>query len=134
MTFSSLSLIRGWRAALLLVAVALLSPQSATAACGDHVTILNSPATLNQHTQPGASATPEPLAPPCQGPNCSGAPVRHAPLPAPVTPVSPQAKEVVQSLGLIGERDSARSSFARDFASPRPIHQANSIFHPPRIG
>jgi hypothetical protein len=128
------SLFRGWRAALLLAAGVCLSPQRAAAECGDYVHILNAPAASTQHATPGTPETPAPAAPPCQGPNCSGAPVRHAPPPGPVTPAGPQAKEVVQSLDPVAATDGPRSTFDRGFTSARPVHRPSSVFHPPRLG
>lgn len=123
---------RGWRAALLLVAVACLSPGRAEAGCGDHVTILNAPANPD-HVRPGTPETPAP-APPCEGPNCSGNPSRDLPPLAPVTVAGPQVKEVVHNLALVGAPDGLRPPFNRDLTSPRPISRASSVFHPPRRG
>jgi hypothetical protein len=125
--------LRGWRAALLLVAAVCLSPERAAAGCGDHVTILTGAANADRHAVPG---TPEaPISPvPCDGPNCSGAPTRHAPPLAPVSSFSPQAKEVVHSLGAVSDSDGPRASFDHDYTSPRPIRRSPSIFHPPRVG
>jgi hypothetical protein len=126
--------LRGWRAALLLVAVVCLSPERAAAGCGDHVTILNDSAKPDQHATPGTSEVPANPARPCEGPNCSGVPNRHVPPLAPVTPVGPQAKEVVQCLGAVGADDDPRGAFDRDPASPRPVRRPSSVFHPPRVG
>jgi hypothetical protein len=122
-----LSLFRLWRAAPLLVAAVCLSPERAAAGCGDHVTILNDAATANHRATPARPPAP------CEGPNCSGAPERHAPPLAPVTPTGPQAKEVVHSLGPVSNTDGPQTSFDRDPNSPRPIHRSSSVFHPPRV-
>jgi hypothetical protein len=134
MTKTFPSLFGGWRAALLLATVAVsASPGRATAACGDHVTILNA------GVKDGVSATPDggiPVPPraPCQGPNCSGAPERHAPLPAPAPSSGPQVKDVAHP----GEYSEHPAESARLFAGertlPHPIDVASSIFHPPRRG
>jgi hypothetical protein len=150
--------IRGWRAVLLLVVVALSPPGKASAGCGDYISYPNSHAT--DHGKPVAATddgtTPAkspclgpncshaplsrfsghelPAKAPCQGPNCSGGPVREVP-PAPPTPVTNPTKEQARPFRLHDE-DGASScdKFDRDLNSPRPIHRAYSIFHPPRLG
>src|SRR5581483_12182218 len=99
----SSDLLRGWRAALPLVAVACFSPGRAAAECGDYVTILNGPAVSGHHAMPEGG--PAPAKPPCHGPNCSGSPVREpAPL-APVVPAGSQAKELTEHTGHVGGAD-----------------------------
>jgi hypothetical protein len=128
--------VRGGRVALLLVAGALLSPQRASAECGSHVTVLNPTAESRHDSMPQHASTDQsaPVKPPCQGPNCSGAPDRHAPPPAP--PVSPggQVKELVVGGGLLDRDDPTHSPFNRAGTAARPIHRSLSIFHPPRAG
>jgi hypothetical protein len=129
------SLIRGWRAALVLVAAACLTPDRASAGCGDHVTILNGSSQSDHQAgraDPSDQSGPSRL--PCQGPNCSGEPLHHqAPL-APVTTVTPQGKEIVQTLlGPSGD-NGLPSLLDRDFSTAHPIRRASSVFHPPRIG
>jgi hypothetical protein len=114
-----------------------LSPDRAAAECGGYVHIRNAPAAPEQHAPPATAekpAPPTPLAPPCQGPNCSGAPDRHTPPSAPVSPVGPQAKDVVQCLGPIAGTDAPRAACDREDAESRPIHRPSSLFHPPRAG
>src|SRR5688572_30356678 len=126
--------VRGWRVALLLVAGALLSPQRAAAECGSHVTVLN-PTAESRHDampQPASSDRSAPAKAPCNGPNCSGAPDRHAPLPAPPVPVGGQIKELVSGAGLLDRDDPTHSPFDRAGSAARPIHRSLSIFHPPR--
>jgi hypothetical protein len=148
MTFPLESLLRGWRAALLLVAVVCASSGRASAGCGDYVTIL--PSNTAGATGTGGCATPVlfipgnstpglpalPPAPPkgpCSGPNCSGAPEQDpAPL-APVTTSGPCTKEVAQVLGP-AEPSVSPSSLVCDCTSPRPIRRGSSVFHPPRHG
>ena len=125
-------LFRGWRAALLFVAVACLTPNRASAGCGDHATILNG---ADHHAMPMNSDSHDTTKPPCHGPNCSGAPVReNPPMPAPVSPTGPQAKEVAQILQSVVGAVQTGGSFDRDTTSSRPIRRASSIFDPPRLG
>ena len=123
------SLIRGWLAAMLLVAAACLTPDRASAGCGDHVTILNS---SSQSDHQAGQSDQSKL--PCQGANCSGEPLQHqAPL-APATTVAPQGKEIVQSLLGPSDDEGLRSLLDRDFSRTHPIRRASSVFHPPRFG
>jgi hypothetical protein len=134
MRLSPLSLVRGWRAAALLVVVACASPQRAAAECGDYAIILNAPA---ESAHPGPSAPGEthtPAPAPCRGSNCEGAPDRHVPPLAPVTPAGPQANEPAFGLEPTGGADREPRSFDRDHTSPRPVRRAASVFHPPRLG
>jgi hypothetical protein len=124
------STFRGWRVALLLVAGALLSPQRASAECGSHVTVLNPTAESQHDAMPPTSG--EPVKMPCQGPNCSGAPERHVPPPAPPAPTGGQVKELVPGSGLSHSADPSPSPFDRARTTARPVHRALSIFHPPR--
>jgi hypothetical protein len=92
------SLLRGWRAALVLAVVACASPGRATAACGDHVVILNQN-TSDTDGRPllAAEAADRPTPrKPCSGPNCSGAPERPAPPSAPAPSSGPDGKESLQ--------------------------------------
>ena len=129
-------MIRGWRAALLLAAVALSTPGTASAGCGDYISYPNSHP--DAHAAPMAPAaddpTPTPAKAPCNGPTCSGAPVREFP-PVPPAPVTNPTKDQARHPGLTdppGEEPG--SAFDRDLNSPRPVRRANSIFHPPRLG
>jgi hypothetical protein len=129
-------LIRGWRAALLLAAVALSTPGTASAGCGDYITYPNS--RPDAHSAPMSpatdDATPAPAKTPCQGPNCSGAPVREFP-PVPPAPVTNPTKQQARHLGVTDLPNlEPGSAFARDLTSPRPIRRATSVFHPPRLG
>ncbi len=132
------SLTRGYRAALLLVVVACLSPGRVSAECGDYVTILNVPSgeTHQQasHESGATDSHQSPARPPCHGPNCSGSPTREFPPipPAPVT--SNPVKEAVRHAGASDAADASPSAFDRDTTSLRPIRRAASVFHPPRLG
>src|SRR5215212_1147446 len=130
MSFRFSSTFRGWRVALLLVVVALLSPQRASAECGSHVTVLNPTAESQHEAMPPTGG--EPAKPPCQGPNCSGAPERPMPTPAPPAPTGGQVKELVPGAGLPDRADPSPSPFDRARTTARPIHRPLSIFHPPR--
>jgi hypothetical protein len=133
------SLCRGWRAALLLVAVACATPGRAAAECGDHVIILNAKASASRDgratpsSTEGAAESPVAPRPPCSGPNCSSAPERHPPPSAPVPSSGPTGKEAAQALVQIEQPDRA-SARVGDLMSPRPIRRASSVFHPPRVG
>jgi hypothetical protein len=130
------SLIRGGRAAVLLVAAACATPDRASAECGDYVTILNAPAG-STHSMPATTETgetPAPMRTPCRGPNCQGAPVRDFPPLTPVSPVGSQVKEQAQCLDAVDRAESQREILDRDSSSSRPIHRPTSIFHPPRLG
>jgi hypothetical protein len=116
------ALFRGWRAGLLLVVAACATPNRATAGCGDYVTILN------------GSDSHQPAKMPCHGPNCSEAPARQQMPLAPVSPVGPQVKEVVQSLLTLDVPIPSPDAFDRDHSFSRPIPGGSSIFHPPRHG
>jgi hypothetical protein len=124
------STFRAWRVALLLVAGALLSPQRASADCGSHVTVLNPTAESRQDAMPHTGAPTQP-AKPCQGPNCSGAPERNFPQPAPPAPTSGPIKELVSG-GSLFDRDDLPFTFERASTSARPIHRPLSVFHPPQ--
>ncbi|HSQ54576.1 MAG TPA: hypothetical protein VLM40_02440 [Gemmata sp.] len=123
-------LVRGWRAAVLLAAVALCTPEKAFAGCGDYITYPgdHQPTTANH---PDTSIPPKP---PCHGPNCHGNTPHEFP-PAPPAPVTSPVKEDARLIGLVETPgDSDHSHFDRDSDSARPIDRAFSIFHPPRIG
>jgi len=130
-----LSPVRGWRAALLLVAVACASPNRASAECGEHVTVLTPTASASLDARatpaPGAAVLPASPKVPCSGPNCSRAPERPAPPFAPAPTAEPQAKEVLQVPGAAEQPDGAASRL-NDFTPPFPIRRSSSIFHPPR--
>jgi hypothetical protein len=130
MTASLCTLLRGWRAALLLLAVACFSPARASAGCGDYVTI------RDDATAPAHRVTPQtPANPPCHGPNCSGSPTREAPPLVPVVPTGHQPKELTRNPDPADGPDAEPGcSFDRDSTSARPIRQASSVYHPPRAG
>jgi hypothetical protein len=145
MRYSLPPLIRGWRAAMLLAAVALSSPGRASAECGDYITVggksamaHHEPAPDTPATTPTAQSETRPAAPgkrPCRGPNCSASPAKEFPPVPPAPSAGPQAKEHARLPETA--RDSGadpRDPFARDNTSPRPIRRATSVFHPPRIG
>jgi hypothetical protein len=118
---------------MLLVAGACLTPERASAGCGDHVTILNGSAAGEHHAAaPADSTLPTKL--PCQGPNCSGEPVRQQAPATPVAPTTPQGKEIAQTLDSLGDDGALPSRLDRDSAGSRPIRRSTSVFHPPRIG
>jgi hypothetical protein len=124
--------IRGWRAALVLAAVVLFNSGDASAACGDYITYANTP--KSEHAEPTTTKahTTSPTKPPCEGPNCSGVPLREFPSPPPA-PVTNQTKEQVRVF-VPHEDDVTCYTFERDPSFPRPIDRADSIFHPPRLG
>ena len=97
----------------------------ASAGCGDHVVILKSGGESN-------ADEPTPTKPPCHGPHCSAGPA--APTPPPVTsgvlPLS-TAKELFTPIS-VDPPTAPPVGFTFEFASPRPIDRASSIFHPPR--
>lgn len=126
------ALFRGWRAALLLVVVALLSPQRAAAECGNHVVVL-SPTVQSRHDASAPSdADPLSTPKPCNGPGCSKKPDRPEPLSAPPAPSVAQVKQLVPGAGLLNANDPTHSHFDRDGANERPVYRPFSIFHPPR--
>jgi hypothetical protein len=128
------SLVRGWRAALVLAVVACASPARATAGCGDHVVVLNQNAPsagAHESLAPGGTDHPLPQKP-CSGPNCSRAPERQAPA-APAPDSGPDGKDSLQAPATFEPPDGAPSR-QRDFTSPVPLRRAASIFHPPRVG
>src|SRR5436309_15429144 len=112
------SLLRDWRAALLLVAVACLTPERASARCGNHNTIYHELIAAPAQHSAEAQATPAPLTPPCRGPNCSHRPDQDASPPATVT-VAPQVSEAALHPGST-QPPAPRSTFARDRSSASP--------------
>jgi hypothetical protein len=127
-------LVRDWRAALLLVAVACATPQRASAECGGYVTIHNAPSAATRHAMPPIGKEPDVPAPartPCQGPNCSDAPSRNLP-PVPVLPVSQHVKEHATCQVLLGAAEPPHRSLDCDTSFSRPVRRASIIFHPPR--
>jgi hypothetical protein len=132
---SLLTLVRGWRAALLLVVVACASPSRASAECGSHVIILNSSAVgEQQHAMPTPDEMPAAPQLPCSGPNCSRTPDHPTPSPfAPVVTPDSGGKEAAHTLGMV-EPPAGSPSYPESSLSSRPISRASSVFHPPRIG
>jgi hypothetical protein len=124
-------LVRGWRAALLLVAVACSTPGRASAGCGDYITYPDSH--KNSHAAPmTADHGATPAKAPCDGRDCSGKSPRDS-LPIPAAPSgSPQAKVASRQLGDAGDSDAGPASILLDPTSSRPIRRAPPIFHPPR--
>jgi hypothetical protein len=141
MASSLTSLIRVWRAALLFVVAICLTPELASAECGDYVVIQNAPkGTSHHHLQATTSesqsdriALPSPVGRPCNGPNCSNSPGRKFPPQAPVTPVNVRLKEMTQPLIPSGSDATPGFMLERDRSSLDPIDQISSIFHPPRL-
>ena len=117
---------------MLLVAGACLTPERASAGCGDHVTILNGSA-ANEHHAAAPADPSQPMKLPCQGPNCSGEPVRQQAPATPVAPTPPQGKEIAQTLDTLCDAGAPASPFDRDSAGSRPIRRSTYVFHPPRI-
>src|SRR5262245_60728580 len=136
MCFSHHLLSRGWRAAVLLVAVACLNTDRASAGCGDYVTILNASPNASQQTDGHDGRTdptdrlesPVPTKPPCHGPNCSGSPSKKPSPLAPPVPVGSRAKELTQPLGSIcvPQADPAGRVDSGTLSS-RPISRPTSI-------
>ena len=137
MSFTLPQLFRGWRAALLIAAAALCSPEKASAGCGDYITYGKSGSPGHGHqSMANDPATPTtPAKTPCQGPNCSGGPVREFP-PIPPAPVSTPTKESARPFPTVADADAhdAALQYDRDSPFPRPIDRSDSIFHPPRVG
>lgn len=133
-TSTLLSLFRSWRVALLLVAGVVLLPERGSASeCGSHVIVLNPTAESRHDSMPlPATSGGEPVKPPCNGPNCSGAPDRHAPPAPPVPTIGGQVKELVTAAGLPARDDPGRGSEANASHDAHPIHRSLSIFIPPR--
>ncbi len=107
--------------------IALAWAGNATAGCGDHVVILK-PAGVGT-----TDDTPAPKAP-CHGPHCSAEPAN--PLPVPTTSgivPTPSAKEQFTPVDVSPPADDRSPAHRFEFTSPRPIHRASSIFHPPRV-
>lgn len=130
MLASPQTLFRGWRVALLLVAGALLSAQNASATeCGSHVTVLNPTAESKHDATPRTDGQGQPAKPPCNGPNCSGAPERHAP-PAPPAPTGAPLKALMS--GDLISADPSPGGPNRADTTAIPIRRSLSIFHPPR--
>src|SRR6266511_4564904 len=100
-------LVRGWRAALLLVVVACASPSRASAECGSHVLVLNAPTDGENHAMPVAGEMPASPKAPCSGPNCSRTPDHHTPPFAPVVTPDPGGKEAAQALCGVEQPDCA---------------------------
>jgi hypothetical protein len=122
-------LLRNGRAALLLVVVACLTPERASAGCGNHDGVFHDPLIAIDQQQTALPDDPTPTTP-CQGPNCSRRQSPDAPPPA-TAPITPQATEaVIDSRAVLSE--GSRSTFPCDFSSPRPVRRTSSIFHPPR--
>jgi hypothetical protein len=131
MTASLTSVLRCWRAGVVLVAVACLAPGRASAGCGDYVTIIDASGNPAHNVAADDHGTP----PPCQGPNCSGSPVREAPPLAPAAPAGGQPQELTPHPGPAGGPDAGpAATLGRDSTSPRPIRRPSPVFHPPRAG
>jgi hypothetical protein len=120
--------------ALLLAVGFFVSPDRASAECGDYVTIAGKPSA--HHAMPSAPAddakpTDAPRTP-CNGPNCSkrqDSPV--APVRAPATPTG-EAKPIGVALGADLPPDADSGAWLTIMTSVRPVRTATSIFHPPR--
>src|SRR5262249_7360654 len=121
------TLLRGWRAALLLAAVAFLTPGRAMAECGDYLTLGSKAGRQHaehQATPTGAATetTQQSPAPskPCSGPNCSNAPVRESPPIPPAPSVTGQAKEAARLLDSVDHSGTnSGGSFPRNNSSSR---------------
>lgn len=130
MILNSPTSVRGGRAALLLVVTACATPGRASADCGDHVVVLAPGAAAHDAGATGHRERPQA---PCSGPNCSRAPERHAPQPAPVASPAPHGKEAAHATAPAAP-DDRTASRPPEFTSPRPLRRAVPIFHPPRAG
>lgn len=139
---------RNWRVALLLVAVATLTPGRASAECGDYLNIpsphANNPRAQTHGIQTQTQPIPErsagpaptdatPAKTPCRGPNCSRAPTRESLPLAPVIPSRAQVKEPVQHTAGQDLATVPAPPWEFDGTFLPPIHRATSIFHPPRL-
>src|SRR5262245_57286038 len=104
--------VRGAASLLAVLAVLLFAPAAVHAGCGDYVILAPASATIPQHFdgrvhETGPGTPPKPTAPaPCNGPNCS-----RAPLEAPLTPttLSPGPNEQWASALDSGAADAPRS-------------------------
>ena len=114
----------------LLAAVALLgSAGTASAGCGDYVTVLTADGSVRQaadHDPAGAARRP------CHGPNCSA----QKPLPtAPVTVPLAQAPSSLESALAATTADrthKSRSGFPFDPSCGPTVSRPSAPFHPPR--
>ena len=127
------SLVRGWRAALLLVVFLYVSSGNANAGCGDHLAVWNP-----NSTRPAISTNQLieqsvlPFSPtPCSGGNCSESPGRSSKPIGVAVASGPQFKVAVSIPELIVIRDHTSTQIC-DIVSSFPIVRASSIFHPPR--
>lgn len=112
------------------LAIACYTPTRAEAAgCSGHAPGFYSLIETDAAADP-AGPVGEPAPKPCQGPNCSRAPLRDGLPPAPAA--SPQFKEQVRCFAF--DADSPPASFDREAHSERPVKRTTSIFHPPRAG
>lgn len=125
---------------MLILAAVLLAPATARASCGDYVRMGQHPAHATSAAAPfpprdsanvavPVVPTQKPV-PPCSGPSCS----RRTPI-APTAPVPPAPVEgkhwgCVDSADLTAGNRPARFTAAE--SSARPVHRAESVFHPPR--
>lgn len=135
MSFPLPSLIRYWRAGLLLAVGIAFTPGRARAECGDYITIHNAaPGSHHSQTTHNNLGERTPFKLPCHGPNCSRSPERQSPPFAPPVVVGSPVKEQAQHVTAIDNDGTSSSSFARDNTSFRPIDRASSVFHPPRLG
>jgi hypothetical protein len=126
---------RPWaRVAGVLLAFALFSSSPVQAECGDYIHMpapapsTDSQSLTNELGKYGQIPTDSPR--PCSGPGCSRAP---AVPPLPLTPPAPVRELEWGSLTALVCLPSSNLDFslpASDLASP--VHQASSIYHPPR--
>jgi hypothetical protein len=138
------SLLRNAPAALLLVVVACLTPDRASAGCGNHVPLFTDPLPLTEQKANTNESSPAPCTgpdclrqanesrpvPPCHGPGCSQQPTRDAPAPTASRIVSPTTDAALNAVS--SHCDSTCRVFPRDLSSLHPIARPSSVFHPPR--
>jgi hypothetical protein len=117
-----------WLAATVL-AFLLITPASASAACGDYVSVRG---TADIHTE-ALSSHPDPTLPsrPCHGPNCSQAP-KSPFVPAPSTVPSLVEDDWGCAEDFVALAVIHTSTVVRDSDGAKGIHRSSDIFHPPR--
>lgn len=126
-TFVGQSGIRSLTSATVALAAVLLVPDSAEAACGDHVLTTSTPSAF-----PWKNPSPRPEHPPggCSGPSCSQAPFQ-APVTPPTSPSQVRAEAAMLTL-LPPPADHFLTRWLPELLDGQPSHRGSDVFHPPR--